>query len=307
MRVLLAGATGAIGRPLVERLVAAGHELTTISRSPERAAGIARPQVRSLVCDVFDRKRLHEVASETKPEVVLHEMTALPSRIRPKHINEDTAATNRLRTEGTKNLLSAALAVGAKRFIAQSIAFVTAPQGPSVLDETAPLFTHAPPVMADSIRAAADLERLVTSDPKIEGVVLRYGFFYGPGTSYAPGGSVLRDIERGRLPIVGGGTGVWSFVHVDDAAAATQRALERGRGVYNVTDDDPAPARDWITELAARRGKTPAKVPVWLGRLFAGPYGVYVMTELRGASNAKAKREFDWSPARPTWRGSLGT
>jgi nucleoside-diphosphate-sugar epimerase len=204
-------------------------------------------------------------------------------------------------------LIEAAIAAGVRRLVAQSIAFVTRPEGPPILDESAPLYDDAPASMRDFIAAVAELEQRVTSAPGIDGVVLRYGFFYGPKTVYAPGGWVLADVARGRLPVVGEGSGMWSFVHVDDAVLATLHALRQGRGIYNITDDDPAPAREWITELAARHDKRPMRVPLWLGRLIGGSYGIYLMTQLRGASNAKAKRELGWAPMFPSWRGKLGT
>jgi 2-alkyl-3-oxoalkanoate reductase len=203
--------------------------------------------------------------------------------------------------------MEAAGEAGARRFIAQSIAFVTRPEGPPILDESAPLYDDAPTAMRDFILAVAELEQRVTSAPRIDGVVLRYGFFYGPQTVYAPDGWAVADVARGRLPIVGEGSGMWSFVHVDDAALATVHALHSGRGIYNITDDDPAPAREWITELAARCHGRPMRIPPWLARLIAGPYGIYLMTQVRGASNAKAKRELGWAPIFPTWRVKLGT
>jgi nucleoside-diphosphate-sugar epimerase len=305
VRILLAGATGAIGVPLLTLLAAQGYEVTALTRSEERARAIHGPRVHARVCDVYDEEALVRAAVESKPDAVLHELTALPKRLRPRRVNEDTAATNRLRTEGTRNLLRAAAAAGAKRFIAQSIAFVTKPEGPAVLDESAPLYLDAAPSMRAPIAAVAELERLVTTAPGICGTVLRYGFFYGPCTSYATDGAVTEDIARGRIPIVGDGGGLWSFVHVDDAARATALALERGEGIYNVTDDDPAPSREWIAHLAARFGKKPMRVPGWVGRIAAGPYGVFLMTELRGANNGKARGELGWAPSR-AWRTSLG-
>jgi nucleoside-diphosphate-sugar epimerase len=307
MRIFLAGATGVVGRPLLTKLVDDGHEVTAITRSKDRAAHLAGPNVRAVVADVYDQDAVRRAMMEAKPDVVVHQMTALPARLRPKKVNVDSFATNRLRTKGTQILIEAAIDAGARRFIAQSIAFVTRPEGPPVLDESAPLYDDAPAAMRDFITAVAELERRVTSAPGIDGVVLRYGFFYGPKTAYAPDGWALADVARGRLPIVGEGAGMWSFVHVDDAALATVRALHHGRGIYNIADDDPAPAREWITELAARCHKRAIRIPAWLARLIAGPYGIYLMTQLRGASNAKAKRELGWAPMFPTWRGKLGT
>jgi nucleoside-diphosphate-sugar epimerase len=307
VRIFLAGATGVIGRPLLTKLVDHGHEVTILSRSRERAVHLTGPKVELVVADVYDEDAIRRAMRDARPDVVLHQMTALPVKIRPKKINDESRPTNRLRTLGTKILLEAGIAAGAKRFVAQSIAFVTRPEGPPVLDESAPLYDDAPLAMRDFITAVAELEQRVTGAAGIDGVVLRYGFFYGPGTVYAPGGWVLEDVARGRLPIVGEGKGTWSFVHVEDAALATIQALHHGRGIYNIADDDPAPARDWITELAARCNKKPIHVPVWLARLFGGAYGVYLMNQVRGASNAKAKRELEWAPRFPSWRGKLGT
>jgi 2-alkyl-3-oxoalkanoate reductase len=307
MRIFLAGATGVIGRPLLTKLLDDGHEVTAITRSKDRAVQLAGTHVRAVVTDVYDRDAVRRAMIDARPDVVVHQMTALPARIRPKKVNADSFATNRLRTKGTQILIEAAIDAGARRFVAQSIAFVTRPQGPPILDESAPLYDDAPAAMRDFIVAVAELEQRVTSAPGIDGVVLRYGFFYGPKTVYAPNGWVLADIARGRLPVVGEGSGMWSFVHVDDAALATMHALRHGRGIYNVTDDDPAPAREWITELAARRNKKPMHVPLWLGRWIGGPYGIYLMTQVRGASNVKAKRELGWAPMFPSWRGKLGT
>jgi nucleoside-diphosphate-sugar epimerase len=304
LKILLAGATGVIGRPLVSKLLARGDRVTAISRTDAGASSLRAQGVDAHVCDVYDERTLLNIATAAQPDTVVHQLTALPRRIRPNK-PEDVAPTNRLRTEGTKRLLSAAAAAGSTRFVAQSIAFITKPEGPPVLEESAPLHLDAPASMRPVIAAAAELERLVAASG-LTGVVLRYGFLYGSGTSFAPDGSGSEDVMKRRIPIVGGGEGVWSFVHVDDAAEATVRAIDRGAGVYNVADDDPSPAREWIARFAElKRAPRPLRVPAWLARPFAGAYGLYLMTELRGASNAKAKRELDWSPARPSWREGL--
>jgi nucleoside-diphosphate-sugar epimerase len=219
-------------------------------------------------------------------------------------VSEQLASNDRVRTEGTANLVSAALAAGARRIVAQSIAFAYEPVGGPIKNEDDPLFIDAPPPWSRSVRAVSELERLVTATEGIEGVALRYGFFYGPGSSYASDGSLAREARRRRLPIVGAGRGVFSFIHVDDAAAATVAAVRRGSPtVYNVVDDDPAPQRDWVPRYAEALGaKRPFRVPKWLARLVAGQYVVMLATELRGASNERAKRELGWNPRYPSWR-----
>jgi 2-alkyl-3-oxoalkanoate reductase len=303
MRVFLAGASGAIGRPLVPRLLAAGHEVTGMTRSEEHAGRIRAAGARVAVVDCFDREALRAAVSEAGAEVVLHELTALPERInfRDKQLY---SATNRVRGEGTRNLMEAARAAGARRFICQSIAFLYEPTGGFVKTEEDATMKDAPVPFGEGIRILKQMERSVTSAEDLEGLVLRYGFFYGPGTHYAADGAYATDVRRRRLPIVGEGTGVTSFIHVDDAADATVAAVSRGApGVYNITDDEPAPMREWVPVYAAAAGaKPPRRVPVWLARLVAGrPVAAFAL-DLRGASNEKAKRELGWQPAHPSWR-----
>jgi 2-alkyl-3-oxoalkanoate reductase len=303
MRVFLAGASGAIGRPLVPRLLAAGHEVTGMTRSEVHAERIRAAGARAAVVDCFDREALRAAVSEAGAEVVLHELTALPERInfRDKQLY---SATNRVRGEGTRNLMEAARAAGARRFICQSIAFLYEPTGGFVKTEEDATMKDAPAPFGEGIRILKQMERSVTSAEDLEGLVLRYGFFYGPGTHYAADGAYATDVRRRRLPIVGEGTGVTSFIHVDDAADATVAAVSRGApGVYNITDDEPAPMREWVPVYAAAAGaKPPRRVPVWLARLVAGrPVAAFAL-DLRGASNEKAKRELGWQPAHPSWR-----
>ena len=300
MRVFLAGASGAIGRPLVPKLVAAGHEVTGMTRSEESAEAIRAAGARAAVVDVFDTEALNAAVAESAAEVVIHELTALPDRLDFKnpHLYD---ATNRVRGEGTQNLLAAARAAGAGRFISQSIAFAYAPTGAMVKTEEDRMLTEAPGPFGSGLRTLAEMERAVLD---AEGIVLRYGFFYGPGTYYGRDGSGSADVRRRRLPVVGKGTGVTSFVHVDDAADATVAAVERGApGIYNITDDEPAPMREWVPVFAEAAGaKRPLRVPVWLAKLVAGKAVAAFALELRGASNAKAKRELGWAPAHPSWR-----
>jgi 2-alkyl-3-oxoalkanoate reductase len=307
MRVFLAGASGAIGHPLVPKLLAAGHEVTGMTRSEARAEQVRAAGADAAVVDVFDAAALRGAVEAAAPEVIVHELTALPDRIDFR--KEDTyAATNRLRTEGTRNLIDAARASGARRFICQSIAFAYRMDGEALKTEDDPLLTDAPGAFGSGVSALREMEALVLGRDGLEGLVLRYGFFYGPGTYYADDGTSTEDVRRRRMPIVGRGTGVFSFIHVDDAADATVAAVERGApGVYNITDDEPAPMREWVPVFAEAAGaKPPRRVPVWLARFVAGKDVSNFAVELRGASNEKAKRELGWRPGHPSWRTGFG-
>ena len=302
MRVFVAGASGAIGRPLVRQLLAAGHEVTGMTRREERAEEIRGAGAAAVVCDVFDAEALERAVVAAAPEVVAHVFTALPQRYDPK--SDYLAATNRGRVEGTANLIAAARAAGARRIVAESIAFAYRPQGGWVKDEEEPLFEDAPGRFGVAFGAAAELERQVLGAPGIEGIALRYGWLYGPGTYYDRGGQQADEVSKWRFPVVGKGTGTFSFIHADDAAGATVAALERGApGIYNVVDDEPAPLREWLPVYAAALGaKPPLRVPVWLARLAAGKDVAASAVGLRGATNAKARRELGWEPAHPSWR-----
>ena len=306
MRVFLAGASGAIGRPLVPKLIAAGHEVTGMTRSEERAEEIRATGAAAAVVDVFDADALSAAMAAASPEVVIHQLTALPDRMdfRKKDLY---TLTNRLRTEGTRNLLDGARAAGARRFVSQSIAFAYRNDGSLVKTEDEPLLDDAPAPFDEGITALHEMETMVLGADGLDGLVLRYGFFYGPGTHYAQDGSVVADVRRRRLPVVGRGTGVFSFIHVDDAADATLAAVERGApGVYNVTDDEPAAMSEWVPALADAAGaKRPLRVPLWLAKLVGGKQAGTFASELRGASNEKAKRELGWQPAHPSWRGGF--
>jgi nucleoside-diphosphate-sugar epimerase len=239
------------------------------------------------------------------PEVVVHELTALAGMADFRRLDEGFALTNRLRSEGTDHLLAAARAAGSRRFVAQSFAgWPFARVGGPVKTEDEPLDPDPPAQLRRTLDAIRHLEAAVVGAEGIEGVVLRYGGFYGPGTSAGEGGFMLEDLRRRRFPLVGAGTGVWSFVHVDDAATATVAAVERGApGIYQIVDDDPAPVSEWLPALAAAIGaRPPRRVPAWVARLAGGAHGVVLMTEARGASNAKARRELGWRPAWPSWR-----
>jgi nucleoside-diphosphate-sugar epimerase len=306
MRVFVAGASGAVGRPLMPKLVAAGHEVTGMTRSESKAEAVRRAGARAVVADVFDVDALRAAVEEARAEVVVHELTALPDRI--DYRREDTyAATNRVRTEGTRNLIDAARAAGTRRFVCQSIAFAYRMDGEGLKTEEDPLLSEAAGAFESGVRALREMEAMVLGGDSLDGLVLRYGFFYGPGTYYAEDGSSTKDVRRRRVPIVGKGSGVFSFIHVDDAADATVAAVERGApGVYNITDDEPAPMTEWVPVFAQAAGaKPPRRVPVWLARLVAGKDVSNFAVELRGASNEKAKRELGWRPAHPSWRSGF--
>ena len=304
MRVFVAGATGAIGKQLVPRLVAAGHEVTGMTRSESKQAMLAELGAVPVVGDALDLDQVAEAVAQARPEVIVHQLTAIGA-VDLRHFEQSFAQTSRLRTEGTDYLLSAAQAVGVRRFVAQSNgAFAYARTGGPVKGEEDPLDPSPPREMRSTAAALRHLEQAVLGAQWTEGIVLRYGAFYGPGTSMAPGEEQFELIRGRKFPLVGAGGGVWSFIHVADAADATLAAVEHGsRGVYNVVDDDPAPVAEWLPALAQELGaKKPMRVPKFIGRLFAGEIGAMMMTELRGASNAKAKRVLQWQPAHSSWR-----
>jgi nucleoside-diphosphate-sugar epimerase len=307
MRVFLAGATGAIGRQLVPRLVAAGHEVHGMTRSEKKQGIIYEMGAVPAVADALDPDQVAEAVARARPDVIVHQLTAIPATLNMRHFDRDFALTNRLRTEGTDHLLSAGQAVGVRRFVAQSYFAQYARTGAAVKSEEDPIDRAPAREMREVLAAIRHLEEAVLDARWTEGIVLRYGALYGPGTSLAAGAEQVELVRRHKFPLVGNGGGVWSFVHVADAAEATVAAVEHGsRGVYNVVDDDPAPVAQWLPALAEEVGaKKPSHVPRFVGRLFAGELGVVMMTEVRGASNAKAKRELAWRPAHPSWRRGL--
>jgi nucleoside-diphosphate-sugar epimerase len=306
MRVFVAGATGAIGRQLVPRLVAAGHEVHGMTRSASNTAMLDELGAVPVVADALDPHRVAEAVGAAGPDVIVHQLTAIGA-VDTRHMERDFAMTNRLRTEGTDHLLAAGKAVGVRRFVAQSNAIVYGRTGAAVQTEEGAFDPSPASTMRANQEAIRHLEAEVLGAEWTEGIALRYGWFYGPGTGIAPGGEVPELFRRRRFPLVGDGGAVWSFIHVADAAEATVAAIEHGRrGAYNVVDDDPAPVAEWLPTLAEQLGaKKPKHVPRVVGRLFAGEAGVVMMTELRGASNAKAKRELAWRPAHPSWRQGL--
>ena len=306
MRVFVAGATGAIGQQLVPRLVAAGHEVHGMTRSDSKRGMLTKLGAVPVVADALDPDQVAEAVGRAKPDVIVHQLTSIGA-MDPRHFDRDFALTSRLRTEGTDHLLSAGQAVGVKRFVAQSHILTYARTGAAVKSEDDPVDEAPAREMRKASAAIRHLEEAVLGARWTEGIVLRYGHFYGPGTSMAPGGWGSEAVRKRKFPLVGDGGATWSFIHVGDAADATVAAVERGsRGVYNVVDDDPATVAEWLPALAQElQAKKPMHVPRFVGRLFAGEAGVVMMTELRGASNAKAKRELGWQPAHSTWRQGL--
>ena len=306
-KVFVAGASGAIGRPLVRQLVAAGHEVTGTTRREERIEEIGAAGATAVLCDALDAEALAAAVRAASPEVVVNQLTSLPRDYNPRRASF-YAETDRVRREGGHNLVEAARAAGARRLLTQSIAFLYAPEGDRVKDEEARPFADAAGHFRGAVEAMLGHEREVAGCPDFEGLVLRYGQFYGPGTYYAPDGHIGREVSRRRFPVVGPGTGTFSFLHVEDAAAATVAALDRGApGIYNVVDDEPAELREWLPVYAEALGARPPRhVPVWLARLVAGGSAVQMAVELRGASNAKAKRELAWQPRYPSWRYGFG-
>lgn len=304
MRIFFAGASGVIGRRLLPLLLDGGHEVVAMTRTPAKADGLREAGAEPVVCDVLDANSLRRAVAEARPEVVLQHLTDLPQDLNPRNIARAYRSNDRVRAEGGANLLAASREAGARRYIAQNVCFLYAPEGGPVKDEGAPLFTDAPPPFDRTIDLTRQMEERIVAAEGIEGVVLRFGFWYGPGTTWAPDGYSAGEVRRRRFPIVGDGGGVYSFVHVDDVGRATIAALDRGGpGVYNVADDDPARMRDWLPAYAEALGaKPPRRVPRWLGRLVAGRYAVYMATELRGASSEKAKRALGWEPRWPSWR-----
>jgi 2-alkyl-3-oxoalkanoate reductase len=312
MKVFVAGATGALGRALVPQLVTRGHEVVGMTRSASKQDLVRSLGARPVVADALDPDAVAQAVASAEPEVIVHQLTALSGKMSirdARHPDRSSNAnmTNRLRTEGTDYLLAAGRAVGARRFVAQSFgAFRYTRTGGPVQTEADPLDPDPPAALRTMQAGYLYLERAVTTIEWGEGIALRYGGFYGPGTSIslAPDAQMAAPIRRRRFPIVGDGGGVWSHIHIEDAAAATVAAVERGRpGVYNFVDDDPAPVREWLPVLANALGaKPPRRIPRWLGRLAAGEVATLMMTEVRGASNAKAKRELGWQLRYPSWR-----
>jgi nucleoside-diphosphate-sugar epimerase len=307
MRVFVAGATGAVGRRLVPMLVAAGYSVIGLTRAAAKADAIRAAGAEAAIADGLDGPAMRRIVSAARPDVVIHEMTALEGATDYRHFERSFAVTNRLRREGLDILLACAKAAGAQRFIAQSYCgWPYARTGDAVKDESAPLDPDPPAQFRSTLAAIRHLEAAVASAAGIDGLVLRYGAFYGPNTGMLHE-SALALLRRRSFPLIGDGGGWWSFLHIDDAAAATLCVAERGApGIYNIVDDEPAPARDWLPALAEMLGAEPPRhIPKWLGRIAAGPHIVVMMTETRAGSNAKAKRDLAWRATHPSWRSGF--
>ncbi|MHA6617548.1 NAD-dependent epimerase/dehydratase family protein [Pseudonocardia sp. DLS-67] len=300
MRIFVAGGTGALGRRLVPRLVARGHEVTATTRSAGKVGELQALGAHPVVVDGLDGAAVGQAVAEAQPDAIVHQMTALAATADLRRFDRWFATTNELRTAGTRHLLAAAQASGVRKVVAQSyIGWNNSRTGTPVKSEDDPLDPEPAKAQRESMAAIRFLERAVTEAP-LTGIVLRYGNFYGPGASE----SMVEMVRARKMPVVGAGTGVWSFIHLDDAATATVAAVERGEaGVYNIVDDEPAPVAEWLPHLAEAVGaKPPMRLPVWLARPLAGEVVVRWMTEGRGSSNEKAKRELDWAPAWAGWR-----
>jgi nucleoside-diphosphate-sugar epimerase len=304
VRVFLAGASGVIGKPLIPALTGAGHEVTAITRSERNAEAIRAAGAEAVIADVLDPEQTKAAVVAARPEVVVSHLTKLPADLNPRNMKTAYPENDLVRGQGNANLLAGARAAGARRIVVQNVCFLYAPQGEAVKTEDAPLISGGPDYVENSIAVHNEMERSVTQAGDVEGLVLRFGYWYGPGTSFAPDGWGAGEIRKRRFPIVGDGGGLFSFCHIDDVVGATIASLDSGSsGVYNVCDDDPAPVREWLPELADALGAPPPrKVPLWLARLFSGGFGATMMTRLRGASNAKAKRDLGWTPRWPSWR-----
>ncbi len=309
MKVFVAGGSGVVGRHLLPELGARGHEVVATTTTPAKAAVLESAGARPLVLDILDRESVLRAVEETRPDVVVHQATALSGALSLRRFDASFARTNRLRTEGTRNLLAASAAAGVARFLAQSFAgWPNAREGGPVKTEDHRLDPHPPDAARETLAAIRTLEAAVTTGDAPTGVVLRYGTLYGPGTSLGPGGELLELVRRGKVPLVGDGGGVWSFLHVEDAARATVAAVEsKAAGVFNIVDDAPARVAEWLPYLARVLGaREPRRIPPWLARLLIGEQGVSMMTEVRGSSNDKAKSELGWRPAYRSWRDGFG-
>lgn len=305
MRILVAGATGAVGRQLVPALILAGHSVIGTTRTAAKAETIKQMGAEPVIVDGLDQQAVRAAVIAKQPEVIVHEMTDLAAITDLRHFDRAFATTNRLRTLGTDVLLAAAHEADTRRFVAQSFCGWTyGRRGAPMKTEADPLDHDPPQELRRTLEAIEHLERAVIGSQQPEGIVLRYGSFYGPDTGLLSQ-AMIDQVRRRRVPVIGDGGGWWSFIHVADAASATVAAIERGKpgSIYNVVDDEPAEVSEWLPALAAILGaRPPFHVPAWLGRLLAGEHMVAMMTEVRAGSNAKAKRELGWHPSHPSWR-----
>jgi nucleoside-diphosphate-sugar epimerase len=305
MKVFVTGATGAIGRFLLPQLIENGHEVVALARSPNKAELIEQTGAAAVIADPLNKQLLTAAVRRAEPEVIVHQLTALSGVGNFRKLDQEFALTNRFRTEVTDSLLAAARTIGTRRFIAQSYCgWPYAKKGGPVKTEEDPLDPKPPESFTKTLAAIRYLEDKVRSTTFLEALALRYGNFYGPGNAIGKGGAIYKTVRRRQLPIIGGGGAIWSFIHTIDAARATVAAISRGApGIYNIVDDEPAKVSVWLPALAKAIGaKPPHRLPHWLGELIIGKAGVSMMTQLRGCSNAKAKRELNWTLVYPSWR-----
>ena len=302
MKFFVAGATGVIGRPLLAELLAKGHSIVALTRSPEEAPSLSKRGIEPAIADVFDPDAVKAVLSRARPEVVIEQLTALPKTYTSDAMRDAAPLNTRIRLEGGANVLAAARAAGVRRYVRQSIAFWAVP-GPGLADEETPLAFDGSPAVATDARVVTELEHRLLDDPDIEGIVLRYGFFYGPGTWFNPDGDVARQVREQQFPIVGNGEGVWSWLHIEDAAMATVAAAERGNsGVYLIANDQPLTVREWLPAFARWvNAPPPPRISLEEALQSSGEDAVYYGTQLRGVSNAKAKRELNFQPRPLEW------
>ena len=305
MKVFVTGGTGAIGQFLLPLLVENKHEVVALTRTANKATRLESIGVTPFIADPLNKQALTAAVRRAEPEVIIHQLTALKSVANFRKFDEEFALTNRFRTEVTDTLLAAARTIGTTRFIAQSYCgWPYAKKGGPVKTEEDPLDPKPPESFTKTLAAIRSLEDKMRSVNYLQAIALRYGMFYGPGTAIGKGGAIYKMVKSRRFPVVGGGGGMWSFIHVIDAARATIAAISRGAaGIYNVVDDEPAKVATWLPAFARAIGaKAPYRIPHWLGELTIGKAGVSMMTQIRGCSNAKAKRELHWTPIYPSWR-----
>ncbi|MEG4575088.1 NAD(P)-dependent oxidoreductase [Microcoleus sp. N3A4] len=302
MRIFVAGATGAIGRPLLAQLHSAGHDVVALTRTPEKARILAEQGVEPAIADVFDADAVKAAVIRAQPEVVIEQLTSLPKTYTPETMQAAAALNDRIRLEGGANVLAAAQAAGVRRYIRQSIAFWAIP-GTGLADEETPLALDASPAVADGTRTLNEIEHPLLGNPNLEGIILRYGFFYGPGTWYATDGDVAEQVRQQQFPIVGNGEGLWSWVHIEDAAFATVAAVDRGNpGIYLIADDRPLEVRVWLPAYAQwLNAPPPPQVSVEDALRISGADAVYYGTQIRGVSNGKAKRELNFQARSLEW------
>ncbi|BCL38309.1 NAD-dependent epimerase/dehydratase family protein [Nostoc sp. MS1] len=302
MKIFVAGATGAIGRPLIAQLLEQGHEIVALTRSLEKAQTLAKQGVELAIADVFDADAVKAAMTRTQPEVVIEQLTSLPKTYTSESMSAASALNTRIRREGGANVLAAAQGAGVRRYLRQSIAFWAIP-GAGLADEETPLAFDASPAVAADAHIVTEIERDLLGNPNLEGIAVRYGFLYGPGTWFAPDGDVAQQVRQQQFPIVGNGEGVWSWIHIEDAAIATVAAAERGNsGIYLITDDQPVAVRQWLPAYAKwLNAPPPPQVSVEDALRISGADAVYYGTQMRGASNAKAKRELNFQPRPLEW------